>query len=387
MQLPIEVSELCRQYSDRVRQDPQHDLQPLERKKIYDAFDRSSEPKIWERLHLEMKAVATNPDLNHVEKVLRREAIYKAMAPARDLAIESILEKESAQARKDPAYHQLLSRCWKTIPDYYGLLPALDPLRYRVAGRLGILTARYIIPVWKKVLEDSEVPEDAGSREDLFSEFYSWVEQSTDNNTRPVLLEILNEFPRDKQQMRQKVERLNPPAISRQWKEATLHLLDGDEFEARIGAFLARGEEAPWVEAVESVSNYDLPDFMLVVAEKVLDGVVSHRAAREVADMAFIMLGNIPEIYELSPLANAAGTAFGEALGQTITGLQTFKHRLNQNPAVTGNESMGDVAGAAANTYSEIYEDFEFVEVDLRKRLEFWEWWLSEAIPQAWEVA
>lgn len=27
------------------------------------------------------------------------------------------------------------------------------------------------------------------------------------------------------------------------------------------------------------------------------------------------------------------------------------------------------------------------LEFDLQKRLEFWEWWLSEAIPQAWKVA
>ncbi len=27
------------------------------------------------------------------------------------------------------------------------------------------------------------------------------------------------------------------------------------------------------------------------------------------------------------------------------------------------------------------------IEIDLSKRLEFWEWWLTEAIPQAWELA
>lgn len=26
-------------------------------------------------------------------------------------------------------------------------------------------------------------------------------------------------------------------------------------------------------------------------------------------------------------------------------------------------------------------------EFDAKKRLEFWEWWLTEAIPQAWELA
>jgi hypothetical protein len=32
-------------------------------------------------------------------------------------------------------------------------------------------------------------------------------------------------------------------------------------------------------------------------------------------------------------------------------------------------------------------DDILNIEYSLQKRLEFWEWWLTEAIPEAWELA
>lgn len=385
MQIPDEVKQLCQQYLENVRQDPQHDLKPAQRKLLYDAFDRSIEASLWERIQLEMETVRVNPDLNNVQKALHRETIYNAIAPTKNPTIESTLENEINQARKDPDFHKLLSQNLSNIPDYYTLLAELDPIRYRVAAYLGIVTCRHLIPIWKELLEASKAS-NALYKEELFPEFYSWVEQYADSNSRSALLDILNQFPQDKHRMRQKIKLLKPPLVNRQWKEATLHLLEDNEFEARVIAFLAQGEEAPWVEATRSVSTYDLPDFMLFVAEKVLDGVVSHKAARQVVDISGTILGNIPEIYELSPLTYSLGEAFSAALGQTIVGLQVFKQNINQNPNIANKEGIGDVASAAATAYSDVYEDFEWVEVDLPKRLEFWEWWLSDAITQAWEL-
>jgi hypothetical protein len=46
----------------------------------------------------------------------------------------------------------------------------------------------------------------------------------------------------------------------------------------------------------------------------------------------------------------------------------------------------GDYANSAVKAYTFDYKLGEY-EFNFKKRLEFWEWWLTEAIPQAWELA
>ena len=218
------------------------------------------------------------------------------------------------------------------------------------------------------------------------------MEKYADDKSKPVLLEILNQFPRDNEKMRQDLENLDPSAINPDWKTATFHLLNGSEFEATIQAFLAQGEAASWVESVRNVSTLELPSYMLFVAEKVLNGVISHKAARQVASITGIMFGNIPELYELAPPSYDACRVFEGTFGLTIIGLQEFNRKVPEKPDISKEQDSGDVVGAAVKAYSDVYsynednEDYEFEGPDLQKRLEFWEWWLSEAIPQAWEM-
>jgi hypothetical protein len=49
---------------------------------------------------------------------------------------------------------------------------------------------------------------------------------------------------------------------------------------------------------------------------------------------------------------------------------------------------LGDFAFAAMQAYSYVNEANQGQEIlfDSQKRLEFWEWWITEAIPQAWDL-
>lgn len=388
MQMPPELQQLIQTELEQIRRDPEHDLLPMRRRAIYEAFDPSNEAVLWQRLEQEMEAVRLDPNLDRINKAMRRRAIYKALAPRNDPASKNLVDSEIASVRNDRNFHKYLFQNMKSIPDYYALLPELDPVHYQVGGHLAILTARHVVPIWKKALEDSEVYH--SEEEDLFPEFFEWIEKFADNKSKQALLEILNQFPRDKQKMHREVAALTDQEVDLQWQQATLYLLEDRGFEARVGTFLAQGDKADWIESVRSVTTYDLLDYMLFVAEKVLEGTVSHAAARQVADLSGIMLGNIPEMYELSLEAADVGNAAASALAQVIIGFQRFNEVLDEKPDINEfqlQDNGSDAASGAVSAYANIYEDFEFIEVDLEKRLEFWDWWLTQAIPQAWELA
>lgn len=46
---------------------------------------------------------------------------------------------------------------------------------------------------------------------------------------------------------------------------------------------------------------------------------------------------------------------------------------------ITDNSSAGE--------WEFLEKGSELIKIDIQKRLEFWEWWLTEAIPQAWQLA
>ncbi len=92
--------------------------------------------------------------------------------------------------------------------------------------------------------------------------------------------------------------------------------------------------------------------------------------------------------YEISCLKNAA-----------ILALETIIYMKNLNgfPLDDQVEELSDFVGEALKAYTATDEnppgavDMEEIiipiEFDARKRLEFWEWWLTEAIPEAWKLA
>ncbi len=71
-------------------------------------------------------------------------------------------------------------------------------------------------------------------------------------------------------------------------------------------------------------------------------------------------------------------------VGRTVDG------KLNYKPWQTLTDEMfvlrtdGDAAGSAALAFA---SSSISTSCDMSKLLEFWEWWLTEAIPQAWELA
>ena len=164
MQIPEEVEQLCQQYLTEIRQDPNHDLSPAKRKLLYEAFDRSTQEAIWQRIQTEMAQVAADPNLSYTDKTLRRKTIYNTLAPSQDLVLEAMLQDEWGRVQKSAYSWQ----SHQNIPDYYTLLPEIDPIRYRVVGQLGILTARQVLPVWEEILDNTENETARSDKHDLF---------------------------------------------------------------------------------------------------------------------------------------------------------------------------------------------------------------------------
>ena len=151
-----------------------------------------------------------------------------------------------------------------------------------------------------------------------------------------------------------------------------------------------------WDEAGE---NSDIVKEILQTAESVLLG----KADLEVANRKLCNDFNWP--LELSTNLNA-GCAYRAAYFSLCTILDdTIDYFEQSYPDYIGDEHIDDVVGLAGGfatlavkAYSAVYIDpkieisasnqlLVFVEFDPQKRLEFWEWWLTKAIPQAWELA
>jgi len=149
----------------------------------------------------------------------------------------------------------------------------------------------------------------------------------------------------------------------------------------------------------ENEENKDIVNEILQTAENVLLG----RADLEEAYRKLCNDFNWP--LELSTNLNA-GCAYREAYFSLCTILDDMIDYFEQSyPEYYGEIHIDDVVGVvgmfatlAVKAYSAVYidpksiviannETMVYVEFDPQKRLEFWEWWLMEAIPQAWELA
>jgi len=96
-------------------------------------------------------------------------------------------------------------------------------------------------------------------------------------------------------------------------------------------------------------------------------------------------------------IENAYQSAYN-ALGLVLFGRDVEREILDEDDLI---RLTGDFVTEAMKAYSIIdtnkpghwlyskgaISKLSGIEVDLQKRLEFWEWWLTEAIPQAWELA
>jgi hypothetical protein len=136
----------------------------------------------------------------------------------------------------------------------------------------------------------------------------------------------------------------------------------------------------------------DLPERLIKLAEGVLRRTINLDTLTYEADEAYHIIGgeNYPEQLDFVALASLTATSL-------TNNREPFKYaRLTKDTTDDEFDENGDVASAAVKAYAGIFEEGKLVLTDdeywkasmnSQKQLEFWEWWLIEAIPQAWELA
>lgn len=135
------------------------------------------------------------------------------------------------------------------------------------------------------------------------------------------------------------------------------------------------------------------PQDILEVAEKLLlnDLDLSNSVIELFCEFNIAMSIHLCVTYDV---ANSFKTAY-YVLEKIIWGLHTLNPTLPENNQECYDRD-NDFVLRALEAYSVIDPNLPGehyapnalpIKFDLPKRLEFWEWWLSEAIPQAWELA
>ena len=139
----------------------------------------------------------------------------------------------------------------------------------------------------------------------------------------------------------------------------------------------------------KSFSNKDkvLPYDFLKASENLINGAGSIENARKMCASGWYDVGyihskvienNLPE--EMYYIPGAAVNLLHEIIGVEFLGkLQSWEQMSNDELAKFS--FACDVAGLVENSYIGIEK------ANNQRRLEFWIWWLTEAIPQAWELA
>ena len=136
----------------------------------------------------------------------------------------------------------------------------------------------------------------------------------------------------------------------------------------------------------------DLPERLLQAAVGLLNGTVTREVAARVEDHGYHGFGN--DLYD-EWNADRAGFSAYKAIKEVRGWQDPFKEkaikRLPNGKWVPFDDKefaetagAGDTAGVAALAFANGVEYDDPDDPDPDKSLEFWEWWLTEAIPAAW---
>jgi hypothetical protein len=150
-------------------------------------------------------------------------------------------------------------------------------------------------------------------------------------------------------------------------------------------------------------ARIDLPHRMLMLAENVLNDAIDLEEAFYDATYGvfYHLSGNAYS--QVNEKAAWACKAAYDALCLVFLGVPGMDYKkkcINLEDDYKFYQGCRDFAKMAVNSYSALDENpmmnrhylvteklYKPVRFDVEKRLEFWEWWLTEAIPQAWELA
>lgn len=160
--------------------------------------------------------------------------------------------------------------------------------------------------------------------------------------------------------------------------------------------------------SANALGNYlrQLPQEMLETAESVLLGTidVEYAEGKDCSDFYFYRIGLDEETCrDIYAVFEAADRALSQTLYKmdkrpqfevALKSLQAFAGVDQNEPGLWRDVKMVKMLGIeykdAENWSTERVkrlETFKPFRLNKQKSLEFWEWWLTEAIPQAWELA
>jgi len=154
----------------------------------------------------------------------------------------------------------------------------------------------------------------------------------------------------------------------------------------------------------QEMASDDFVPRMLTVAEGLLQGTLTLEQTKDERDLFYHAAGSLTYNEDVSSKAQNTMLAAYNAL-QTVYGITPFQYAdLEQiergfSDEIVAGLSVADTAAYAVLAYAGFNVDYEY-EADIteseiegeetlfepEKRLEFWEWWLFEAILQAWEL-
>jgi hypothetical protein len=161
--------------------------------------------------------------------------------------------------------------------------------------------------------------------------------------------------------------------------------------------------EKEWVRIYkEDPETTNITVILLETAKAVLARTMNPNEAFILASNSHATVGSLE--WDLSYNAYCASASSEEALAMVLIGLWQINSQIQGKRFININDdetnTSFDFAAWAAKAWSAIdenppggwavlvgYKGLVNIKFDKQKRLEFWEWWLTEAIPQAWDLA
>jgi len=174
-----------------------------------------------------------------------------------------------------------------------------------------------------------------------------------------------------------------------QLKTDALFLSEADRAVAWLSIITASKLDAVWKQASFDIDNTNThysynPYVILKEAKKFLTG--KQTASKAFSNLTVNFDQAVGGLDVSAKLLCAIYTSYN-ALEITLLGTDILLFEAQKNNFDDAADAItSDFAEMAVKAYTTINEDKPLI-YDSQKRLEFWEWWLTEAIPQAWELA
>jgi hypothetical protein len=180
---------------------------------------------------------------------------------------------------------------------------------------------------------------------------------------------------------------LDAPSTGGATPESQLLDVAGNRRRAVVSLMAAQRVLPYWKQAM---SDSDMLDVLLADAQQLLHTQAGRQKAKEDAQAAWLYTDEVLATQlDLPRRVSAAAFAAVVALQTTLWGVAFFGEYANLSWSDYHLDSEAiDIARRDAASWAALsaangrYFDED---ADHAKRLEFWEWWLNEAVPQAWE--